>query len=306
MIEHLRPQDLNCNVFSIDDYDYEDMTIQELLNTFFTKINECVDVSNESLNYLEWLKGQGLRAETIKVLNEWLGNGTLGELIKKEVLEDFEKRISTNETTIQEHTHDIGENLKKINQNIQDIATADQNIQTNLNSINTINSKVSRHDDTIAVFNRRLEGLQKEMANLCLPIGIIVQSYTDSYDPNAIYGKFGQEWGEITGRFLVGKSGDTEFNTTGKLAGELKHTILLSEMPVHRHDGLVWSNGQHITLGSENSHENTRNNYNLSYGQPPQQYDNESYGIKTAYAGDGEPMPILPPYQVVRMWKRIR
>ena len=64
---------------------------------------------------------------------------------------------------------------------------------------------MSRHDDTIAVFNRRLEGLQKEMANLCLPLGIIVQAYTDSYDPNAIYGKFGQRWEELKGKFLVGK-----------------------------------------------------------------------------------------------------
>ena len=101
-IEQLQHNDLNCNIFSV--YDYKGFTIQELLCEFFKKINECVDLSNESLNLLNWLKGQGLREEVVNLLIQWLQDGTLSNVINEALFNDLNKFIdNTNKT---KHLHE--------------------------------------------------------------------------------------------------------------------------------------------------------------------------------------------------------
>ena len=46
-LSELKPTDLNCNVFDV--YSYDGLSMQELLCQFFTKINECIKVSNETI-----------------------------------------------------------------------------------------------------------------------------------------------------------------------------------------------------------------------------------------------------------------
>ena len=314
MINKIEPMDLNCNIFSV--YDYDGYSIQELLCTFFDRINSCVDLSNQTFKLADWLVNQGLQENVVIQLTKWLENGTLENIISTQVLKKIndrltasEGKIEASETRIEELDHDTKANAGKISQNEQDIATNEQGIAENLSSITKINS-------TIAVFSRRLEGLQKEMANLCLPIGIIIHAYTDDYNPNAIYGKFGQRWTEITGRFLVSKSGDTEFNTTGKLGGEKEVRLTKDEIPSHYHDGLFMDNastgsgtpngdghGTKINIGWHVSGSTSGNN--LTFNQPPQQYDRPSGGIITGHTGASQAHNNLPPYQVVRMWKRV-
>ena len=98
-LDLLRPQDLNCNVFSV--YEYDGYTIQELLCEFFNKINECVDISNATFKLAEWLVSVGLKQEVAITLNKWLEDGTLADIITKEVLGEFDKRISNIENTVQ-------------------------------------------------------------------------------------------------------------------------------------------------------------------------------------------------------------
>ena len=45
-LESLKPLDLNCNIFSV--YDYEGFSVQELLYKFFMKLNEIIDDSTIS------------------------------------------------------------------------------------------------------------------------------------------------------------------------------------------------------------------------------------------------------------------
>lgn len=84
---------LNCSIFN--SYDYNDLSLTELLCTFFNKINECIDISNKSLTFLEWLKEIGLHEETIKILNEWLIDGTLTEIINEEIFNELNAKINT-------------------------------------------------------------------------------------------------------------------------------------------------------------------------------------------------------------------
>lgn len=90
-IETLKRCDLNCNIFSV--YDYDGYSMQELLCQFFTKINECIEVSNKTLELAQWLVDIGLKQEVANKLQEWLDDGTLGNLINETLFKELNEKI---------------------------------------------------------------------------------------------------------------------------------------------------------------------------------------------------------------------
>ena len=173
-------------------YDMEDYTINDLLCSFFKKINECIDLSNESFNYLEWLKNEGLENETSEILNNWLEDGTLEELINinkfnelsTELTNKIDKLISDSNTTITELIDSITlqinsldstlsqkvENMKKsVDTKLSENETFVNNAVTNMNHqmdafenvqnsnfenlINNINTQLSEFKNFIIVTN---------------------------------------------------------------------------------------------------------------------------------------------------------
>lgn len=64
-------------------YDFNELTLQELLSKFFEKINNCIDVSNQALTFLEWLKQEGLPIEVQKEIEKMYLDGRLTEIINK-------------------------------------------------------------------------------------------------------------------------------------------------------------------------------------------------------------------------------
>ena len=90
-LKELKPHDLNCNVFDV--YNYNGLSMQELLCQFFTKINECVGVSNNTLDIVEWLVNEGLKKEVIEKLLLWYQDGTLEELINVTLFENLNNKI---------------------------------------------------------------------------------------------------------------------------------------------------------------------------------------------------------------------
>lgn len=95
MINKLEKCDLNCNVFSV--YDYDGLSMQELLCQFFTKINECIEVSNESLSFLGWLKSVGLKTEVASQINELIESGELKTLINETIFNELNNKIKSME-----------------------------------------------------------------------------------------------------------------------------------------------------------------------------------------------------------------
>ncbi len=91
-ISELKRSALNCNVFSV--YDYDCLSMQELLCKFFEKINQCVDISNKTIVLVDWLVNEGLEIEVAKKLDTWLKDGTLAEIINKEVFEKLNNRLN--------------------------------------------------------------------------------------------------------------------------------------------------------------------------------------------------------------------
>ena len=105
MISNLKPADLNCNIFSC--YDYNDYSLQELLCTFYTKINECVDLSNQTFDLAKWLVNQGLREQVAETMKAWWSEGRFGEIFTQDVLSGIDKRIEKNKTDIEAIKEDL-------------------------------------------------------------------------------------------------------------------------------------------------------------------------------------------------------
>ena len=309
MIEHLRPQDLNCNVFSIDDYDYEDMTIQELLNTFFTKINECISTSNNALDFVKWVKEVGLSDKVTEILNSWLAGGQLGTLITTEVLTDIAKNkqgiadnsklINATRDALKTELGKVIETLREdIDRNKSDISTNDQHIHENITAINHANTNIANNKKEIDTINIRLKGLKKEMVDFLYPVGIYIDFGVDK-DPNVLFE--GTRWEEVKGVVRVGLDDHIdEFSPLNKRSGEITHVLSVEELASHKHHNLVWGNGTKVTLGQQSG--STQANYNIAYNQGI--YDNAGE-IGTGFSGNNKGHNNLQPYVVCKMWKRI-
>lgn len=100
MISRLKPEDLNCNIFSVCDYDAK--SLNELLCIFFEKINNCIDVSNATLELAKWLVNEGLAIEVAKQLEIWLADGTLADIINETIFKELNDKINANTSLINE------------------------------------------------------------------------------------------------------------------------------------------------------------------------------------------------------------
>lgn len=84
---------LKREIFSV--YSYEEEELQELLCRFFQKINECVNISNKTLEIMKWVETEGLPKEVIKVLEKWLSDGTFKNIINEELFEELNNLIKS-------------------------------------------------------------------------------------------------------------------------------------------------------------------------------------------------------------------
>ena len=91
-LEELKPYQLNCNVFDV--YSYNGLSMQDLLCQFFTKINECITVSNETIDLAKWLVNEGLEIEVVKKLMIWLEDGTLENIINVNIFKSLNEKIN--------------------------------------------------------------------------------------------------------------------------------------------------------------------------------------------------------------------
>lgn len=114
-LEELKPYQLNCNVFDV--YSYNGLTMQDLLCQFFTKINECITVSNETIDLAKWLVNEGLEIEVVKKLMIWLEDGTLENIINVNLFNTLNEKISGFSSQLEQNVNyinDIGVNIKSL------------------------------------------------------------------------------------------------------------------------------------------------------------------------------------------------
>lgn len=111
-LEELKPYQLNCNVFDV--YSYNGLSMQDLLCQFFTKINECITVSNETIDLAKWLVNEGLEIEVVKKLMIWLEDGTLENIINVNIFNTLNEKINGLSSQL-EHKADIKNTCEYIN-----------------------------------------------------------------------------------------------------------------------------------------------------------------------------------------------
>ena len=76
MIKHLQGLEIN----SIYDFDNA-FSINELLCKFWEKIEETINISNESIDLLNWIKEEGVPTEVEKIITELVEDGTIEQMI---------------------------------------------------------------------------------------------------------------------------------------------------------------------------------------------------------------------------------
>ena len=112
-LEELKPYQLNCNVFDV--YSYNGLSMQDLLCQFFTKINECINVSNETIDLAKWLVNEGLEIEVVKKLMLWLEDGTLENIINVNIFNTLNEKINGLSSQLE---HDINELSSQLEHNM--------------------------------------------------------------------------------------------------------------------------------------------------------------------------------------------
>ena len=131
-------------------YEFNDFTLNELICKLAQKMNEVITQSNESFNYLDWLKGQGLSDEVIKIMLEWKEDGTLETLINDVLLQNIQNDIESINT--------------KLTNNIETINLQMDNIETNhLNDIELINTKLT---NDVGAINLQLDNIKTNHLNV--------------------------------------------------------------------------------------------------------------------------------------------
>lgn len=174
---------------------------------------------------------------------------------------------------------------------------------------------------------------KKEIINFIYPIGSIYMS-VNSTDPATIIGGV---WEQIKGRFLLGE-GQNESNTTdywgsypkntcnfplGETSGEVRHSLTVNEMPSHSH-GIPSLSGSTSGAGSHNhavigtsanyggsgafcetwaNRSNDRNGYTSSVGDHTHSVTTNA--SNTNNSGGSQEHNNMPPYLVVKIWKRV-
>ena len=70
----------NLEINSIYDFDNA-LSINELLCKFWEKLEDVINVSNECIDILNWIKEEGLRDELQIIINQLVADGTIEQMI---------------------------------------------------------------------------------------------------------------------------------------------------------------------------------------------------------------------------------
>lgn len=116
-------------------YDFSDMTNEELRCKFFQKLQECIELCNNTSNILEWLKNEGLEEEVNELLTLWKEDGTLEQLINIDKINNLKSELTNiiNKTKA-ELTNKDNTLSQKVNENYNILNTKIESTKSELNS----------------------------------------------------------------------------------------------------------------------------------------------------------------------------
>ena len=136
-------------------YDFCDMTDEELRCKFFQKLQECIELCNNTNEIVEWIKNEGLEKEVNELLSQWLEDGTLEKLINIDILNKkvdndvFNNEIENIRTDINEKAEELTTNLtEKTEELTTNLNEKTETIITKINNYFVLAPKPSGNDDT--------------------------------------------------------------------------------------------------------------------------------------------------------------
>lgn len=74
-------------------YNFSEMTDEELRCKFFEKLQECINLCNNSSEILEWIKNEGVEDNVKEILNTWKEDGTLKEIVNNYIIINLKNEI---------------------------------------------------------------------------------------------------------------------------------------------------------------------------------------------------------------------
>ena len=172
-------------------------------------------------------------------------------------------------------------------------------INFSANFIEYKGNKVSTYDQVItnatstdkyvstSALNETIDALLQNI----FPIGYILTTFNEQ----DYSGYLGMTWEKLENTFLYA-DGSKVLGTAG---GAETHVLTEDEMPVHTHVHNDWIQGY--------VHANYRDGFN-TYASPTQELnggDRKALHGGTSSAGGSQPHNNMPPFTVVRMWRRI-
>lgn len=110
-------------------YDFSEMTNEELRCKFFQKLQECIDLCNNTSDILDWIKNEGIEKEVSKFLNTWKDDGTLDKIINIDKINALKTELLN---TINENKTSLDNEIANI---ISQITTDKENIYNQINKI---------------------------------------------------------------------------------------------------------------------------------------------------------------------------
>jgi microcystin-dependent protein len=116
---------------------------------------------------------------------------------------------------------------------------------------------------------------------------------SSSFNPNTT---FGGTWTRIKDRFLLA---DGNYYTNGNTGGESTHSLTINELPPHKHYVVNSENAKEWYLGKPGgASQDSSQGVSFSGGV------GRSTTFETTEVGGGYSHNNMPPYLVVRVWKR--
>lgn len=157
-------------------YDFSDMTDEELRCKFFQKLQECIELCNNTSEIVEWLKNEGLEEEVNEMLSIWKDDGTLDNIINEQIFYDLNSKIDTVESNFN----------TTVDNAIDNVNTAVDNAITNIdNKFNTLKADVDEKLQTIMYVKNEEELVQAVEIAKTKPI--IIYIYKDIKLNNTIF-----------------------------------------------------------------------------------------------------------------------
>lgn len=144
-------------------YDCDGYTVEELLMQFFYKINEIIGNVNEYSKLvsalIEWIIGEGLKDAVSDKLDEMKQDGSLADVINKQIFQDLNNRIEDIALSFEDYKILIRSELDNFESEMQEkLDTAKEEIESLVDKVerdyieadNQINNKL---DDVISELN---------------------------------------------------------------------------------------------------------------------------------------------------------